>query len=290
MPLRRLLVLFAGIFLACILAYMLALIWDGDFPFKSVLKKATQLFLVLSIFPAMHYLKLNKADLGFAPRPIFFTQLFHGFGLGLITLLPVFVIVYLLDLNVIDKTQAWTLAWLSKKLIVELLLALLISVFEEPLFRGVLLVGLCRKLSLNAALAISAFYYAALHFLDSKIQISTQELNLFSGFYLLGDALTNLANPGILSAFTALFMVGLFLGLIRTQMHASLGVCIGCHACWVWQIKLNKTLFNTNPNADYLYLINSREGVLGPLVAVWIALAIVCYFLYRRQQRVSNFK
>jgi uncharacterized protein len=277
-----LLVLLVATFLACILAYVVVLVWDDGVSFRTIIKKASQVFLVLSIFPAMHYLKLNKFDLGFAARPAFIKQIASGFGLGFITLLPVFIVLYLLGVDVVDKSQPWTFVWLSKKLIIELLLALLISCFEEPVFRGILLTGLNKKLSVGVAILISAFYYAVLHFLDSKTKIPVPEINLFSGFKLLGEAFTHLLNPEILSAFLALLAVGIFLGLLRTQMKASLGLCIGCHACWVWQIKLSKTLFNTNPNSDYLYLISSYDGVIGPLVAVWLTVAITAYFLYRQ--------
>jgi uncharacterized protein len=105
---------------------------------------------------------------------------------------------------------------------------------------------------------------------------------MFSGFKLLGEAFAHLLNPEILSAFFALFAVGVFLGLLRTQVKASLGLCIGCHACWVWQIKLSKDLFNINPSSDYLYLVSSYDGVIGPLVTTWLALAIAGYFFYKR--------
>lgn len=278
-----LLVLVIATFLACVLAYFVVLVWDDGPSFRTTIRKSTQLFLVLSIFPAMHYLRLSKFDLGFSASPVFTKQLLQGVGLGFITLLPVFIVLYLLGVNVIDESQPWTLPWVSKKLVIELLLALLISLFEEPVFRGILLSGLHKKLSVRAAILISAFYYAILHFLDSKTQIPVQELHLFSGFKLLGEAFAHLLNPEILSAFFALFAVGVFLGLLRTQVNASLGLCIGCHACWVWQIKLSKSLFNTNPNSDYLYLVSSYDGVIGPLVTAWLALAIVGYFLYKRQ-------
>lgn len=278
-----LLVLLAATFLACILAYFLVSVWpDNNLPFRKIIRKSTQLFLVLSIFPAMHYLRLSKFDLGFSARPVFTKQILQGVGLGFITLIPVFMALYLLDVNIIDESQPWTLFWVSKKLGIELLLALLISLFEEPVFRGILLSGLRKKMSVWAAILISAFYYAILHFLDSKTQIPTQELNLFSGFKLLGEAFTHLLNPEILSAFFALFAVGIFLGLLRTQVKTSLGLCIGCHACWVWQIKLSKDLFNINPRSDYLYLVNGHEGVIGPLVTMWLTLAIAGYFLYKR--------
>ena len=280
--LAPLMVLLLATFLACILAYFLVLALGDDLSIRTIIRKSTQLFLVLSIFPAMYYLKLNKFDLGFSPKPLFFKQLWQGVGLGFVTLMPVFIVLYLLGVNIIDESQPWTLFWVSKKLVIELLLALLISLFEEPVFRGILLTGLSKKLSIWSAVIISAFYYAILHFLDSKTQIPAQEINLFSGFKLLGEAFTHLLNPEILSAFFALFAVGMFLGVLRTQVKTSLGLCIGCHACWVWQIKLSKSLFNINPNSDYLYLVSNYDGVVGPLVATWLTLAIVGYFMYQR--------
>ena len=166
------------------------------------------------------------------------------------------------------------------------MLALLISLIEEPLFRGLLLVGLNKKLSVLWAILISATYYAALHFLSSNTDIAPQELNLYSGFTLLGGAVANLLNPGILSAFFALLMVGVFLGVLRTQVKSSLGLCIGCHTCWVWQIKMNKKLFNTDFSSDYAYLVSSYDGVIGPLVTVWLMLAIAAYLIYRRAKTV----
>lgn len=282
------LVLLIATFLACTLAYVLVSIADSGVSFRTIIRKSTQLFLVLSIFPAMRYLELNKYDLGFASKTVFFKQIAQGIGLGFLTLLPVFTVLYMLGVNVIDENQPWSIFWLSKKLIIDLLLALLISFFEEPLFRGVLLIGLSKKFSVWPAILISAFYYAILHFLDSKTQIPLQGLNFFSGFKLLGEAFYHLLNPNILSAFFALFAVGIFLGIIRTQFKASLGWCIGCHACWVWQIKLSKSLFNTNTNSDFLYLVSSYDGVIGPLVTIWLILAMLAGFLFRHRFLTSR--
>ena len=281
-----LLVLLVAIALACIVSYFVVQIFGEFIPFRKIISKTTQLFLVLSIFPAMVYLNINKAELGFAARPVFLKQLLQGFGLGFITLMPVFIALTVLKINVLDDTQLWTAGFAAKTLVVSLLLALLISLIEEPLFRGLLLVGLNKKLSVWSAILISATYYAALHFLSSNTDIAPQELNLYSGFTLLGGAVANLLNPGILSAFFALLMVGIFLGVLRTQVKASLGLCIGCHTCWVWQIKMNKKLFNTDFSSDYSYWVSSYDGVIGPLVTVWLMLAIAVYLIYRRAKTV----
>lgn len=277
-----LLILLAASSLACIVGYFIFQGIDGRFPLSKVITKSTQLFLVLSIFPAMAYLKLNKGDLGFAAKAVFFKQVLLGFGLGFATLMPVFIAEYALGIHIIDQTQHWTAGLLAEKALISLLLALLISMIEEPIFRGILFAGLKKNLPVIAAIIISSAYYAALHFLDSKTEIPLQQADLFSGFTLLGEAFANLMNPEILSAFLALLMVGIFLGVLRANIKQSLGLCIGCHTCWVWQIKMSKSLFNTDSSSEYLYLVSSYDGVIGPLVTGWLSLALIGYFVYKK--------
>jgi membrane protease YdiL (CAAX protease family) len=277
-----LLVLLGAIFIACLAGYFIALGIGDQFPLSKIIKKSAQLFLVLSIFPVMAYFRFKKADIGFAGKAVFFKQVLQGFGLGFVTLMPVVIVLYGLGVNVVDQSHVWTVSLLAKKMALSLLLALIISWVEEPLFRGVLLTGLKRKMSVIAAIVISAIYYAVLHFLDSDINIPHQEITPLSGFKLLGEAFFNLLNPDILSAFWALVMVGIFLGILRTEFKASLGLCIGCHTSWVWQIKMSKSLFNTNFSSEYLYLVNRYyDGLIGPLVIGWLGLAISGYLVYR---------
>ena len=275
-----LLVLLIAIALACVVSYFIVLGFGEFVEFRKIISKSTQVLLILSIFPITYYLKISKAQLGFASLPVFLKQIVLGFGLGLLTLLPVFIALYLLGINVLDDTQLWTAGLVLKNLIISLLLALLISLIEEPLFRGLLLVSLQKKLPVISAIMISASYYAALHFLNSNTNIAVQDLEIYSGFTLLTKAFTNLLNPAIFSAFLALLMVGIFLGVLRTQVKSSLGFCIGCHTCWVWQIKMNKTLFNTDFNSEYHYLVSSYDGVIGPLVTVWLLIAVLSYFIF----------
>jgi len=278
------LVLLAASSLACIVGYFVMLGIEGYFPLSKIITKSTQLFLVLSIFPAMAYLKFNKGDLGFAAKAVFLKQVLLGFGLGLATLMPVFIVQYALGINVIDETQQWTVGFVAEKMLISLLLALLISMIEEPIFRGILFAGLKKKLPVISAILISSTYYAALHFLDSKTEIPFEQVHLSSGFTLLGEAFANLLNPEILSTFIALLMVGIFLGTLRAQVKEGLGLCIGCHTCWVWQIKMSKNLFNTDFSSEYSYLVSSYDGVVGPLVTGWLSLAIIGYFVYKKAQ------
>jgi hypothetical protein len=152
-----------------------------------------------------------------------------------------------------------------------------------------MLTALNKKMPVMAAILITSTYYAGLHFFSSHTDIPVQDIGLFSGFKLLGEAFGNLLKPENLSAFFSILMVGIFLGVLRTQVKASLGLCIGCHTCWVWQIKMSKKLFDTNFYSDYLYLINSYyDGVIGPLVTGWLMLAIAGYFVYQQINKAKK--
>ena len=280
-------VLLAASTLACFLGYFIFQGLDGQYPLAKIITKSTQVLLVLSIFPAMAYLKISHPELGFATKKIFLKQIILGFGIGFMTLMPVFIVQYALGINIIDVTQQWNLEVIATKMLISLCLAMLISLVEEPIFRGILFVGLKKQLPTIAVILLSSIYYAALHFLNSKAEVPIQQLNILSGFSLLGEAFSNLINPQILSAFAALMMVGVFLGTLRSQVKESLGLCIGCHTCWVWQIKMSKSLFNTDFSSDYIYLVSSYDGVVGPLVAGWLGLALIGYYCYKQ---ISNRK
>jgi len=275
-------VLLAASAIGCIAGYFIMLGLGDVLPFRKVISKTTQLLLVLGILPAMAWLKLNSQDLGFVAKKLFFNQVLQGFALGLLTLSPVFIIEYGIGIHVLDPSKHWTLGIAAQKIGSSLGLALLISMIEEPLFRGLLFAGLKRKLPVVAAVLISSSYYAALHFLKSQSEIPLQELNVLSGFTLLREAFGNLLNPINYSAFFALLMVGIFLCLLRTRPNASLGICVGCHTAWVWQIKMVKNLFYFNYQSDYLYWVSPYDGVIGPLVTVWLMLTMIGYFAYRK--------
>jgi uncharacterized protein len=187
---------------------------------------------------------------------------------------------YLLNVHVWDESKIWTFGMILKKAGISLLLALLISYVEEPIFRGVLLSSLRQKMTVWLAVLVSSIYYGSLHFLDNSRLIAYQDIKLGSGFRLFGEAIMNWLNPAVLSAFVGLLMVGVFLGIIRTQVKQSLGLCIGLHASWVWQIKISKMFLNTNEQSPYLYLVSNYDGLVGPLIAGWLLFASLAYLVY----------
>ncbi len=277
--------LFILALVSCLISYFILQFAGDILPLHKLISKGTQIFLILSIFPLRRYLSLSWTEIGFAPKEIFFKQLLMGLGLGLLTLMPVLITLYCLDVSVIDETKTWTVSNVLERLLIALFLATLISFAEEPLFRGLLLASLKKKMHLMVAIVISSTYYAALHFLKNKQDIAYENINFTSSFQLLAGAFKNWLNPEILSAFIALFIIGVFLSVLRTRVNNSLGLCIGCHASWVWQIKTNKDWFNTNYNADYLYLVSPYDGVIGSLVSLWMGLILIIIFWYGTQKQ-----
>lgn len=275
--------------LASLLGFGLLQLTGDVLPLAKVISKLTLIMLLLGMFPLRKILQLSWQDLGFAAPDVFFRQMGQGVLLGVATLLPVLLTLYWLDVHIWDQGHTWTVGKLMRKAGLALFLALLIALGEEIVFRGLLFSVLRRKLPGVAAIAISSFYYAALHFLKTKTNIPADQQTLGSGFKLMLEAFGNWFNPSIISALVALFVVGVFLALLRSRVPQSLGLCIGCHAGWVWQIKLSKDLCDVNPVSDYLFWVSAYDGVVGPLVSIWLSTAIVfwLWFAHARANKRS---
>jgi len=267
-------------------AYGLFHLFAGKVPLYKLIEKTTQLFLIISIFPAMRALRLSVKDIGLIGGKPLLRQLLCGWMIGVLTISPVLGLLIALDVQRFDAATA-SLVRLPLTALVSLLLALFIALAEEPLFRGWLPQGLVRKLGIQGAAVISAGYYAALHFLSYKQAVPLEAASLIRAFELVGLALWHWFDAEKWPALLALFCVGLFLNTIRLLFPLSLAFCIGCHAGWVWLIKLMKTFFDANPQSSYAFLASGYDGVVGSLVALWMS-GIVWLLWHFRNQVVIN--
>ncbi len=249
---------------------------------ERIVNKGTQLFLVLSIFPLMSLLKLHCEDIGFTGKSVFLRQLGQGIVVGIAVLAPVILLLNYLHIRELDHSKIWTATTLLMTLAGSLAAALIISLIEEPLFRGLLLTAMYRRLGLVAGIIISSCYYAGLHFLKTDLDVPYADLQWFSAFELVFDAFGNLFKMQNLPSFPALFMVGVFLCVARLKAGLGLGFCIGCHTGWVFLIKLTKSMTMVNVNAGYFFLVSHYDGVIGPLVTLWLILAVAGYLWYAR--------
>lgn len=248
-------------------------------PQAKIIGKLTLILLLLGVFPLQRRLRLSWQDLGLTGPSLFFRQLGLGLLLSLATLTPILLGSWLFEIRIWDHSRSWTPASLGGKIGLSLLLALLIGIGEELLFRGLLLAGLRRKLSLFTAMTLSSLYFAALHFLKPHAQAPDNHEAFADALQLLGDAYAHWLSPQILPAMASLFVIGWFLARLRLQHPQGLALCIGCHAGWVWQIKMFKDLFNLNPQSDYLFLVSGYDGVVGPLIGFWLLAALLVWSL-----------
>ena len=274
--------------IACFIGYGIFLLLDGAAELSKIISRVTQVLLILSIYPLMRWLNINAVELGFVPFKAFLKQMLGGMVFGLFTLLPVLLLSYALGITEIDAGRVWTLDKLLVSLLVAFLLALMISLLEEPMFRGILISAYIKRLGISATIFVSSFYYAMLHFIKTKTSIPVEQAELSDSFRLLLEAFQQLLNPEHLGAFWALLMVGVFLAVMRTHLKLSLAWVIGCHAAWVWQIKMAHKITDVNQHSDLLYLISPYDGVIGPMVAIWLTLVLCVYFGYERSQSLRK--
>lgn len=265
---------------ACFIGYGIFLLLDGAVELSRIISRVTQVFLILSIYPVMRWLSISFADLGFVPFRIFLKQMSGGIVLGILTLLPVLLLSYALDIIVIDEVRVWTYEKVAVSLLVAFLLALLISLLEEPMFRGILISAYVKRIGITATIFVSSLYYALLHFIKTKTSVPIEQAEFSDSFRLLLEAFRNLLNPEHLGAFWALLMVGVFLAVMRTYLKLSLAWVVGCHTAWVWQIKMAHKITDVNYGSDLLYLISPYDGVIGPMVAIWLMLVLCTYVAY----------
>lgn len=268
LPLAILLLASIGAALTSDLIVLLSGEW---MPQAKLIGKLTLILLLLSVLPLRRWLRLSWPDLGFCEKNQILRQLGKGLLLSSATLIPILLGCFLAGIRVWDDSQIWTFGKLGGKVAMSLLLALLIGIGEELLFRGLLLAGLRRKLPLFASMAISSLYFAALHFLKAPSSANSGSLSL------LWDAYANWFSLDKLPPMASLLVIGLFLARLRLQSPHALLLCIGCHAGWVWQIKLFKDLFNLNPHSKYLFLVTGYDGVVGPLIGCWLLATLVAW-------------
>ena len=163
--------------------------------------------------------------------------------------------------------------------------ALVVSILEEVLFRGVLLGIFLRAMRPGMAIITLSFLFAFVHFLEAPAGtvIADPEAGN-AGFVLLGQILSRFADPlSVVGSFSILFAVGVVLAVARYRT-ASLWLPIGLHAGWVLALVVFKAAtwptFGLPETARWFVGLTLLEGVL-PLVMV-IMTGLVVALMTRR--------
>ena len=268
--------------LAATVAYPVFLASGGDTvgSVRTLVSRGGQVFLILGLYPLSRWLGLTRVSLGLArtlPR-----QWAVGFLLG-VSMLALHVMA-LLALE-IRAVNAGGFDW-GRLLFVfgkSLGIGAIVALLEETIFRGALFAGVRRFSGPAAAVAISAFYYAALHFLRSRMTLSHDAVGWDTGFRIAADGFAHLAAMPP-DSFLALLLAGVLLGCIRAAVPQGLGYCMGIHAGWVFVIKAAKSLTHGLPDARWSFLVGGYDGFIGYLAAAWMGLLALSFAVAARNR------
>lgn len=263
-------------FIAAVITYPLFhLINNDSFRFESWVTRSALLLLVLGIIPSVKYFGLSLNSIGYNTSfKLAFKQIIKGFLIGLVILSVVISILLLLDIRVLANLGDFNTIFALKALLAGVLIALI----EETLFRGLFFKLSQRWHNAFAAVIISSFFYAILHFIKPAAHIDQAALNFYSGFEVIVNAFSGLALMQI-DDFLALLSVGILLALVRLRTQ-SLLYCIGLHASWVFLIKTTKQLTDSNPLSDWSFLTGDYDGIIGLLSFAWVMLVSIIYLIY----------
>ena len=274
-----------------LMAYPIHQALDGAYSLYKVINRCTLTLMLLGIFPMMKWLQLTTADLGFArSKKQFFAQFSSGFGFGLLILSVIVLCVVALDIRIVQVDRMMSISRVIHELLIAVIVALIVGTLEETLFRGFMFGALLKYAAPLYAMALTALYYAALHFMRSNMTIPAAELDWTSGLIVMLDAFRQVINPQNIDAFVALFLASIFLTCVRFFIPNSLAYCIGLHAGWIFIIKLAKAFTELHPAAEWGALVSSYDGLIGYLSSAWLAILIAVFVWAVRQFRPMDFR
>lgn len=242
--------------------------------------------MLLALFALWPFLKaLNLADkqsLGYAlPAREFRFTLLMGFAVGVLILACLSLALLWLDIRV--PHLGGEAPPLLKIVAQGLLGGLAVGFIEETFFRGAMFSAI-RNRGGGAAIAtvLPSLLFAALHFIKPQPLPPDAGVTLDTCLASLGSAFPALFRMENLDSFAALFLVGVFLAIVRNRT-GHIAWCIGLHAGWVLVIRVTHKYSHLDPGSSFYRLVGDYDGVTGWLAAGWIGLLAVMVALWPRR-------
>ncbi len=279
---QRSLTLFALYFAAsgCIAACVAYPLWHlmPGFEFDKVLSRAAILAAAVLLLPLGRWLALSRAEIGLKD---FDGRQFAGYWLlGYLLILPPSVAFVLIDFRVFDVRVLDDIGEASRVALMAVVSGLLVGLFEEVLFRGVLL-SLWRRTSARWAVVGSSTVYALVHFVESAEPVS--EPGWLSGFAQLSGAFAPLLEPrAYWDSFLGLFLLGVGLCWVRMRT-GSLWPCIALHGAFVMFLKIYKDVTIRDIDVPLAWVVGSYDNFVGLLTSLWLVLVLAGMWYYRRR-------
>jgi membrane protease YdiL (CAAX protease family) len=270
---------------AGLLAYPLHFVLPDELGYHTLVSRGAEVLLALGLIPLGRRLAVGRAELGWsAPARLALGAWARGFAYGLLMLGAHLAILLLLDVRSInyDKLETARILRLSAK---AWLIGLAVASIEEPIFRGFLFGALKQKVSAVNAALISAFYFAALHFLDGDLRPAPEDVRWNTGLAIVADAFAHIARLRP-DSFLALFAAGALLASVRLLAPRNgLAYCMGIHAGWVFVIKVAKPFTHRTHDGAWAGLASDFDGVIGYFSAAWTLVLTLALALLLRARR-----
>jgi uncharacterized protein len=281
---------------AVIAASLTPMVWAGlqpldDVPVHRVLNRIGMVVLGVGMLIYMRKRSLlDKVALGYAmPRPRFVQQMLAGLAVGVLTMLPLVVVILSLELRVPSRELSgpgFPVTWVMLMVLKGMLTGLVVSFLEETYFRGAMFTAVIRESGLVPAVVLPTVFYAGLHFLGG-MRVPNEEVTWLTGFYLAANLFDAYAAPLLLvDSFLALVAFGVLLSLIRHRTGA-IAACIGVHMGGVGAIVALRHLSVPNPGAPLPWLVGSYDGVIGWMAFAWIGLLTAAYWSLNERRRAG---
>lgn len=163
--------------------------------------------------------------------------------------------------------------------------AIIVSLLEEWLFRGVLYSVLLRQLSTAKTIIGLSLFFAAVHFLKPPDGAAVADpRHALAGFEMLGlIGQKFLTASSFFGVFLTLFVVGATLAYTRFRT-GKLWMAIGLHAGWVFSLKFVNSVTEPTGAANELMFNDKITDGVFPLIA--LALTGICVALYLRPRKL----
>ena len=253
-----------------------------SYPFDRVLTRSVLLVLLILLIPL--WKMVSKETSGLIFGDFSFRQFLQSFLIGLFILAIPVVVLLLLEVRLVVLDLQISFLSILGILLVGIVLACLIGLFEEILFRGFLYGSLMKRVGGLIATLISSALYSSVHFLKPTGELELP-VNWLAGFIYLEQSIGNM----ILlhqdwDARLSLMILGCFFCLVRERFN--LFCCIGLHAAFVVGIAISRQLTTVNLDSQFLGLISSYNEIIGQLVSFWLLLLV--YAMYRSKRNKKS--
>lgn len=261
----------------------------ADYKFGRVSNRAFMLLAILGLIPFFKKLKgLNLKKSGLVwDKKIWLRHFTLGYIFGLGTMLVMGAVMAVTDLR--PWKEVIEVSVLVKALFKGFLTGIVVSLIEEPLFRGMIYQSVRKNFSVVNTILLISIPFAAVHFFKSKSGLIT-EVHWYSGFTHLSNAFHLWKSHQIIGSFLTLVAVGIFMHLCVLK-NGNLIAAIGIHTGWVNAIKIIKKATANPPSKQEMHwLLGSYDSVTGYMAFFWIIILMVIYFFVNKKKILEGAK